>query len=77
MLLRDAVTDFAHRTNTVRESRTVPELVAEYMAAKEKAGKSEAHVRDMRLRLTLFGGVFQLSVANVTGKMLQTGLDWM
>jgi len=75
--LREAVTDFVRRTNTVRESRTVSELVAEYIAAKEKAGKSEAHLRDMRLRLTRFGRVFQLPVAHVTGKMLQTWLDGM
>jgi integrase len=75
--LREAVTDFARRNNTVRESRTVSELVAEYIAAKEKAGKSEAHLRDMRLRLTRFGKAFQLPVAHVTGKMLQTWLDGM
>ncbi len=39
--LREVVTDFTRRNNTVRESRTVPQLVAEYIAAKEKANKSE------------------------------------
>jgi integrase len=73
--LREAVTDFTRRNNTVRESRTVPQLVAEYIAAKEKANKSEAHLRDLRLRLTRFGKVFQMPVAHVTGKMLQTWLD--
>ena len=73
--LREAVTDFVRRNNTVRESRTVPQLVTEYIAAKEKAGRSEAHLRDMRLRLTRFGGLFRLPVAHVTGKMLQTWLD--
>jgi integrase len=75
--LREAVTDFVRRNNTVRESRDVPELVVEYIAAKEKAGKSEAHLRDMRGRLTRFGQVFQLPVAHITGKMLQTWLDGM
>jgi integrase len=75
--LREAVTDFARRSNTVRETRTVPQLVAEYIAAKEKANKSEAHLRDMRLRLTRFGKRFQLPVAQVTGKMLQMWLDGM
>jgi integrase len=73
--LRQAVTDFKRRNNTVRESRTVPQLVAEYIAAKEKANKSDAHLRDLRLRLTRFGKVFQMPVAQVTGKMLQTWLD--
>ncbi len=73
--LREAVTDFARRSDTVRESRTVPQLVAEYIAAKVKAGKSEAHLRDMRLRMTRFGGVFQIPVVQLTGKMLQTWLD--
>lgn len=75
--LREAVSDFARRSNTVRETRTVPKLVAEYIAAKEKAGKSEAHLRDMRLRLTRFGKQFQMPVAQVTGKMLQMWLDGM
>ncbi len=75
--LREAVTDFARRHSTVRESRTVPQLVVEYIAAKEKAGKSEAHLRDMRLRLTRFGKAFQLPVAHVTGKTLQMWLDAM
>ena len=73
--LREAVTDFVRRNHTVRESRTVPQLVAEYIAAKEKASKSEAHLRDIRLRMTRFGGLFQIPVAHVTGKMLQTWLD--
>lgn len=73
--LREAVANFARRNNTVRESRTVPVLVAEYIAAKEKAGRSEAHLRDMRLRLTRFGGLFQMPIANLTGKMLQAWLD--
>lgn len=75
--LREAVADFARRKNTVRESRTVPQLVVEYIAAKEKAGKSEAHLRDMRLRLTRFGTRCKLPVAHVTGKMLQEWLDGM
>ena len=73
--LREAVTDFARRTNTVRESRTVPELVVEYIAVKEKSGSSEAHLRDIRLRLTRFGGLFQMPIANLTGKMLQAWID--
>ena len=73
--LREAVTDFTRRNNTIRESRAVPQLVAEYIAAKEKANKSEAHLRDLRLRLTRFGKAFQIPVAHVTGKMLQMWLD--
>jgi integrase len=75
--LREAVTDYVRRSNTIRESRNVPELVTEYIAAKEKAGKSEAHLRDMRLRLKRFGEAFKLPVAGVIGKMLQTWLDGM
>ena len=73
--LREAVADFARRKSSVRESRTVPELVAEYIASKEKAGKSQAHLRDMRLRLTRFGEAHHLPVAQITGKMLQVWLD--
>jgi integrase len=75
--LREAVANFARRTNTVRESRTVPQLVVEYIAAKVKAGRSEAHLRDIRLRLTRFGGQFQMSVGDITGKLLQAWLDGM
>lgn len=73
--LLEAVADFAKRHQSVRETRTVPELVTEYIAAKEKAEKSESHLRDMRLRLKRFGGKFQLPVAQLTGKMIQTWLD--
>ncbi len=57
--LCEAVADFPRRNSAVRESRTVPQLVAEYIAAKEKASKSEAHLRDIRLRMTRFGESFQ------------------
>ena len=73
--LREAVADFVRRNHTVRESRTVPQLVTEYIAAKEKASKSEAHLHDIRLRMTRFGNLFHIPVAHVTGKMLQTWLD--
>ena len=73
--LKEAVNDYTRRNNTVRESRTVPELVVEYIAAKEKAQKSDAHIRDIRLRLTRFGEAFKIPVAQVTGKMLQMWLD--
>jgi integrase len=73
--LREAVADFARRTSTVRESRTVSQLVVEYIATKERAGRSERHVRDLRQRLTRFGKAFHLPVAHLTGKMLQAWLD--
>ncbi len=73
--LREVVTDFVRRTLTVRESRTVPQLVTEYIASKEKSGRSEAHLRDIRLRMTRFGEAFQIPVAGITGRMLQTWLD--
>ncbi len=75
--LREAVSDFARRQKTVRESRTGPQLVVEYIASKEKAGKSEAYLRDMRLRLTRFGDAFHLPITQITGKMLQAWLDNM
>ncbi len=77
--LRDAVTDFARRRNTITESITesitVPKLVAEYLEAKTKAGRSQAHLRDLRLRLTRFGEAFQLPVAQITGKLVQAWMD--
>ena len=39
-----AITDFTRRTHSVHEFRTVPELVTEYIASKEKAGQERRFV---------------------------------
>lgn len=75
--LRHAISDYSQRQNSIRESRTVKDLVVEYIAGKVTAGKSEAHLRDIRLRMTRFGEAFQMPVAQVTAKMVQTWLDGM
>lgn len=73
--LKEAVSDFVHRHQSIRESRNVPALVDEYLASKEKAGRSDRHLGDLTGRLTKFGEAFQMPVAKITGKMLQTWLD--
>ena len=73
--LKEAVTDFRRRHHSVRESRTVRELVAEFVATKEQAGRSERHLSDIRTRLTRFGEAFQMPVALVTGPLIQSYID--
>lgn len=73
--LRQAAKEYADRRASIRASRTVPELVDEFIAAKEKAGKSARYLGDMRSRLGAFKRVFQLPVQEVTAPMLQLHLD--
>ena len=73
--LKEAVTDFRHRHHSIRESRTVKELVAEFIATKEQAGRSERHLSDIRTRLTRFGEAFEMPVGQVTGPLIQSYLD--
>ncbi|MBM3841533.1 MAG: hypothetical protein FJ398_27040 [Verrucomicrobia bacterium] len=75
--LKEAVADFARRQRSVRESRNVAEVVNEFIAAKEQAGRSERHLSDLRTRLTRFAQAFQMPVAQVTGRLIQTYLDAM
>lgn len=75
--LKEAVTDYARRQNSVRDSRTVKDLVREYISAKEQAGRSERHLGDMRTRLARFAEAFQMPVAQVTGPLIQSYLDAM
>ena len=51
------------------------DVAREFIAAKETAGLSEPHVRDLRYRLTRFAGSFSMNMAGITGYMLQTWLD--
>jgi integrase len=75
--LKEAVVDFRRRHLSVRESKTVSDLVSEFIESKEKAGKSERYLGDLRSRLKRFAAAFQIPVAQVTGQLLQSHLDAM
>lgn len=75
--LREVVADYVRRHQSVRQALLVPQLVEEYIAAKEKAGRSEAHLRDLKLRLRRFAISFSIPAAKVTGQKLQEWLDTM
>jgi integrase len=73
--LDHAVDVYLARHNQVREEKLVPAAVTEFIAAKEKAGCGDRHLRDLRHRLGRFAAAFTLPVAQLTGPMLQTYLD--
>ena len=73
--LKKVVDDYLVRHNQVREEKLVPDAVKEFIAAKDKAGCGDRHLRDLRCRLNRFAAAFSLSVAQLTGPMLQAYLD--
>ena len=50
--MREAVSFFLHRNPTCFPKRTVTQVVEELLQAKEKAGRSELHLRDLETRST-------------------------
>ena len=72
--LADAVREFVARHKTIRESRLISDLVTEFLAVKEKAGKSERYLGDLA-RLHKFADAFQIPVQQITGPMLQLFFD--
>lgn len=73
--LGEVVADYLRRFQAVREPRTVPELVTEFIEAKETAGRSRRHLADLRSRLGAFARAFQLPVTQITGFMIQNYID--
>lgn len=73
--LKDAVREFARRSAEVRSVRTVSELVDEFVAAKEKAGMSARHMKDIRYRLGRFAKRFACPVSVITAPMIEEHLD--
>lgn len=55
--------------------RTVPEVVAELIASREKKGRAENTVSDLRARLNKFADKFACEIANVTTADVQGWLD--
>jgi integrase len=73
--LREAVEFFARRNPASYPKKTTDEVVQEMLAAKETAGRSEVHIKDMRCRLTKFSEAFQMSIGGITGSMIQGYID--
>ena len=72
----DAVREFVIRHKSIREPRMVPNLVEEFIEAKQKAGKSEEYMNSLR-RLRRFAAVFQVPVQQITLDSLQEYFDKM
>lgn len=75
--LVEAVRAHVERTRHLREVRRIPDLVREFITAKEKAGVSERHLADIRSRLHHFSHDFQVAADALTGPLLQAYLDRM
>ena len=67
--------EWTTRNCQVRASKSVPDLVEEYLATKEKAARSPRHLRDLRHRLRPFAEQFQTQVAELKWEQLQTYID--
>jgi len=62
-----------HSASALKEG-TIPELVAEYRAQTEADGRSEYHLRDLRLRLGRFARDFTGSLSSLTSDQINTWL---
>lgn len=56
-------------------SPSVEACAAEMIAAKEAAGRSPAHVRDLRTRLGMFARAFRVPLSSVTQQQVERWLD--
>jgi integrase len=57
---------------TPADAPPVAEVVKEFVAAKEQAGRSKAHVDDLRKRLDRFAGAFRVPLSLVTARQVET-----
>ena len=75
--MHEVVTFYLTRNPTCFPKRTVMQVVEELLQAKEKAGCSELHLRDLESRLGRFGDAFQMNIGEVTGRMIEEYLQGM
>src|SRR6185436_6973958 len=61
----EAAKFFAKHNTDNLPKKTVAEVVAELLAAKESRGASKRYLQDLRARLTRFADAFKVNVANV------------
>ena len=73
----DAAKFFAARNTENLPQKTVAEVVAEFLAAKQARGKSDRYLQDLRARLSRFAESFKVGIANVTTADVQLWLDRM
>lgn len=73
--LAAAVDDYVRRRGAVSGDTAVEQLVAEFIAAKAKAGMSERHLKDLRFRLGRFAQAFQCPVGSITTALFERFLD--
>ncbi len=73
--LRDAIQNYLTRTASLRDRKPIPDLVAEFLSSKTKAGLSDRHLSDMRHRLTAFSKAFACPADELTCPLLQRYLD--
>jgi integrase len=69
------VVDYFCRRNPEQETRTIKEVVADMLKAKESAGLSEAYQHDLDTRLNRFSGDFKMNISDVSGAKLQIWID--
>jgi hypothetical protein len=69
--MREVVSFYLKRNPTCFPKRTVSEVVEELLQAKEKAGRSELHLRDLESRLGRFSDAVQMKIGDVTGAVIE------
>lgn len=74
MRLSEAMADWAAK-RPVGPPKPLPEIVAEFVAAKRSASRSPRHVNDLELRLRQFTRHFQCRLDEITGKHVEHWLD--
>jgi integrase len=72
--LAEAVAFFTKRNPATRPRKTVPEVVAELIAAKEADGAGAVYLRDMKRRLDRFAEAFQCALLDLTAPDLNAFL---
>ncbi len=75
MSITEAVRAHVDRTAGLQSSKTVQEVTAELLAAKDNAGLSDRHRNDLRRRLKLFGDAFRCPLGDLNAKLIQAYLD--
>ena len=69
--LKEAVDFYVKRHPIGLPHKTVQEVVDELADAKEKAGKSEIYIKELRRRLGKFAQAFNVRISLVTGKQVE------
>jgi hypothetical protein len=72
--LREAVDFFLRRNPASLPQKTTREVVVEFVESKTKAGRAEAHLKDLTGRLRRFADDIQMNIGQVTGGMIERHL---